>query len=211
MTLKSLLQYRNVLLCSSLILVIMTIYPPWRISFQAGNRIMTQPYGWAYLFDPPEAPDEWTTGYKWEPIPPGADREKIEIGRLIIEQTLPPERYRTPWDKRVFALNIDFQILILEWLSVIFVTMGVIFVISRVEYYERIEGESVPKKPDKYRHDVNPMIKIGGAFFCVLIIYTLAKEAFPALVGLRIVISVAGFYWLMRIWESAKAKRDGKS
>jgi hypothetical protein len=111
--------YLIILIVAGFTLACMTLYPPWRVSLQLNNRTMSQPYGWAYLFATPDAPDEWTIGHKQEPMPPGYNRDMVELGRMFMDELDPNIQHRTSWDKRIFTINIDFSILFLEWMSVI--------------------------------------------------------------------------------------------
>jgi hypothetical protein len=130
-------KYQIVLIVAGVFLIGMTLYPPWRISLHTANRNMSQVYGWAWLFDPPAAPDEWM---KEEP----ATLEMQIMEALERKEGNYHENPRkTPWASRYFAVNIDFGLLTLEWLVIIIlggITAVPLFLADRKSHSSPIAG-----------------------------------------------------------------------
>jgi hypothetical protein len=113
--LKNIPGYQIVLLVGALIITGMTLYPPWRVSLHLNNREMSQPYCWAYLFSPPDAPD--STRLKT------SNQDSAGFSNQIIREFF-PERLSTehetmPWTSRFCVLQIDFTLLFMEYFIVI--------------------------------------------------------------------------------------------
>jgi hypothetical protein len=104
--LKKIPTYQIVIILAAVILIAMTIYPPWAVSLQVNNRTMSQPYGWGWLLSPPESPDA-TVPFDY-----------LDSVRKANAGDFSSSRER-PWTSRNLTVHINFQILLLEYFVVI--------------------------------------------------------------------------------------------
>lgn len=133
-------------------------------------------------------------------LAPGILDWKAAIRDGIIGEHMPDKIPGTYYEGRI-ALPYK----IVFFFSNVVVIVGVfLMIIKRKEkhIYENMVSENV----DRYRYNVPGSIKIIGVFFCTLVVYVLAKDIFRDAWWLRIIISLAGLYWMLRLWYPDKKK-----
>ena len=84
-------------------LFFVTIYPPWLLSIHHVSRTTSEPYGWYFIWDPPDTPDK-----------------RIEATGSLVDAVWGQEDKAPHWPKSwLYSVQIDFKILLLEWIALI--------------------------------------------------------------------------------------------